>query len=119
MFLKFWTWIKAIGEGWKIISGIIAAVVVIGTASIKLNKGIAVMTETATNVKLLMKSDTLQSKDIAEIKKTIKTEIAVRGAQEESYVDHLKLENRLNEVIQFYERKVSAETEKKNLNPIP
>jgi len=119
MWNKIGIWWAALDNGWKVFLTIIAFVSGISTVAVKVNKGVELMAETAVNVKLLMKSDTIQSKSIREIEKNIFTYSSKQNAQAESYVDHLKLEKRLDEVIRFYERMARAENEKKNLSPIP
>jgi len=115
MIMKLWTWIKAISEGWKIFFGVVSAVGIISAASVKLNKGISIMTETATNVKFLMKSDTIQTRTINEINLKVNAQGNVQNVQEKSYIDHLKLEKRLDEIIKYYEDRAASEDEKKNL----
>lgn len=118
MFEKAKIWWTALDSGWKFLMAATAIVTTISTVAIKVNKGIELMSDTASTVKEIKHGYDSLRNDVNDIKLNLSKEIKLRSAQDESYVDHLKLENRLDEIIKHYERMARIQdNEKKNLIP--
>jgi len=106
---KFLIWLKGIDAAWKTLFGVFTAVTVIATASIKINRGVELMSSTARDVKEIKTNQDSIFIEIREVKSAIKNERAGRTILEGEFVDQLKLEGRLDAVIRYYERKAEAD----------
>ena len=123
MLLKIWGWIKTIGEAWKIFLGITLAVSTIGTAAIKINKGISALNGISSDVRYLIKSDSIKAVRIEEISQKVGSSSAKINILDKNYTDYLKLINRMDLVVKYYEEKDAAgvmkSMEAKPTTPVP